>query len=664
MHRRDALRLTGSAFLFAAFPILPRWSSPAGASDTLFLDAARLEQVRRNARTPLLKDLYATWAAVTPAQTRDAMAKVVETGNLIYDLRDALRMYTRAGIVHIVEPTVERRDALLETTRILVDLPRWDYFLDGGTDLIGIMRASMATERLLFMRELLAEDIDAAFDEEILDAVAEKGCVPCFRTIYGMNNPETVRGWGFTPDHAWVYDLSMARWPEILGANNLRAIPTMGLGLGALALEGRDPRAPEWLSTAEDSAHRFMNLISPDGSYFEGISYIDYAFRTLLHFCEAHQRTKGTIAWRDTANMDGVVNYILALQAGRREDGNPDIVNFSDAFFSTVPALPAWIQKETGYEVAKWTADNVSHPASYLDFLWYDERLPSSPPPEALKNRRLDLDWVICRSGWEPDDAVLAFRSGGPANHEHADRNSFLFKIFGERLLTDHYGADYDSRKPGWLLRLTEAHNAVLIDGQGHQYHQGEEGTNEGLAWAHVIRFVDEGERVWWTSDATHGYHLVDDQIASVVRTMAFAKPNIIVMLDQVRMHDRPARLDVRFFPDNRDEKALLQHAGSTFRIARPGATLHGHTFSATPASLAERTLDLPRDLGIFPFVEVTSPAALHHEVVTILVAEPAGSEAAIRVTAERDANGWAFEAAGVRGMLHIDGETVEVRWL
>jgi hypothetical protein len=664
MNRRDALRLTGSALLYAAFPVFPRFGHAGAGADTLFLDAARLEQVRRNARTPLLRDLYATWAAVSPAETRAAMAKVVETGNLIYDLRDALRMFTRAGIVHIVEPTRERRDALLDTARILVDLPRWDYFLDGGTDVIGIMRASMATERLLFMRELLAEDIDSSFDEEILNAVAEKGCEPCYRTIYGMNNPETVRGWGFTPDHAWVYDLSMARWPEILGANNLRAIPTMGLGLGALALEGRDPRAAEWLSTAEDSAHRFMALISPDGSYFEGISYIDYAFRTLLHFCEAHQRTKGTIAWKDAANMNGVVNYILALQAGERADGTPDIVNFSDAFFSTVPALPAWIQKETGYEVARWAADNVCQPASYLDFLWYDETLPSSPPPEALKNQRLDLDWVICRTGWGADDAVLAFRSGGPANHEHADRNSFLFKIFGERLLTDHYGADYDSRNPGWLLRLTEAHNAVLIDGQGHQYHQGEEGTNEGLAWAHVIRFVDEGERVWWTSDATHGYHLVDDQIASVVRTMAFAKPNIVVMLDQVRMHARPARVDLRFFPDNRDEQAALHHGDASFRIDRPGARLHGHTFASGAASIAEHTLDLPRNLGVFPFVEVTSPTALNHEVVTILVAEPAGSAAEVPVVAERNENGWTFAAGNVRGMLRIDGDEVEVHWL
>ena len=33
-------------------------------------------------------------------------------------------------------------------------------------------------------------------------------------------------------------------------------------------------------------------------------------------------------------------------------------------------------------------------------------------------------DWVVSRTGWEAADTVVAFRSGGPANHEHADRNA------------------------------------------------------------------------------------------------------------------------------------------------------------------------------------------------------------------------------------------------
>ncbi|HKK18906.1 MAG TPA: hypothetical protein VJ952_09535 [Opitutales bacterium] len=61
----------------------------------------------------------------------------------------------------------------------------------------------------------------------------------------------------------------------------------------------------------------------------------------------------------------------------------------------------------------------------------YHLERPVKEPSHALLNVCTDLDWVFCRTGWEPDDAALGFRSGGPANHEHADRNSFIFKIHG-----------------------------------------------------------------------------------------------------------------------------------------------------------------------------------------------------------------------------------------
>ena len=108
---------------------------------------------------------------------------------------------------------------------------------------------------------------------DYLKAIADLGCLPCYRTIFDMENPETVKGWDFDEKHAGFYDIVMYRWPMILGANNLRAAPTGALGLGALALQGIDPRADQWLRSAVNSTDRFLKLFSPDGSYFEGLSY-------------------------------------------------------------------------------------------------------------------------------------------------------------------------------------------------------------------------------------------------------------------------------------------------------------------------------------------------------------------------------------------------------
>lgn len=666
MLRRDVLRLGGTALLGSL--ALPAWtrsltSASSEAAGPLFFDPANLDRIRAAATSPLLAPTYADWAEDSPDVLREAVAQAVATGEILRDLRQALEALTRASIVQLIDPTPDRQAAMLEAVAVLVDRPKWDYFYDGpGEDtVIGIMRASLATVRLLLAREVLGDAIPPELDARLLAAVAEKGCLPCFNTIDGMNRPETVAGWRFDDQHASTYAIDMRRWPEILGANNLRAIPTMGLGLGALALRGHDPRADEWLATAEDSALRFLATFSPDGSYFEGVSYVDYALRTLLAFLDAHARLAGTVDWTKAANWDGIVDFILTMQAGVTDSGQPDVVNISDARRSVYPCIPAWIGQTTGTPLAQWTAEHVSEPGYYLDFLWYRPDQPAAPPPDRLKNVRTALDWVVCRTGWEAGDAVLSFRSGGPANHEHADRNSLLFKIHGERLLTDHHGAAYDWRQPGWLLRLTQAHNAVLIDGRGHQYHNGEEGTNESQAAARIVAYEADGDRVWWSSDATQAYRLVDPNVVSVVRTVAYAKPGVIVVFDTVRT-SAPATVDVRFHPDNRDGAAVLATEGAMFMIERPRAVLHGRTFAQAPLTVEMRRLDLPAEAGAYPFVEAHASEAIDHAIVTVLAAGPVGM-AAPPLEARAEADGWRFAAGDVRGRLVTTGATPSVRW-
>lgn len=639
-----------------------------GPSDRLFFSPDAVAQIRANAQTPLLKPIYEAWRAEGIDVLRAAVDKAVASGNIVADFGEALRVLSRVGVVYLVEPSDERRDAMRSAIEASVDFPKWDYFYDGDA-VIGIQRASLANANLLFAREVLGDELGSELEARLLDAVAEKGCLPCYRTIVGMDYPETVVGWRFDDAHDYLYDLDLGRWPEILGANNLRAIPTMGLGLGALALRGRDDRAGLWLDTAVSSAKRFLGYVSADGSYFEGLSYVDYSFHTLFSFLEAHERVEGTIDWTSKANFKGTARFILAMQAGRKADGLPDIVNFSDANYSTYPCVPAWIARKTGSGLAQYAAENVSRPGLFLDFLWYDPSIESASPPATLKNARLDLDWIICRSGWEPDDAVLAFRSGLPSNHEHADRNSFFYKIHGERLLTDHYGAAYDWRDPKWLLRLTEAHNSVLIDGQGHQYHHGEEGTNESQSEADVIRFEDDGDRVWWTSDATQAYALVNDDIARVRRTVLFAKPDVVVLLDQVEKASAPSTAAIRFFPDNSDGAASIDSAEDTFTIRRPKATLHGWTFARSPLALTTDQLDLDAELGVYPYLEVAADAARSHEIVTVLVARKASGDDVPPVDVQPGKDGWIIAVGDLQARIGgVDGGQMgrvpDVTWL
>lgn len=643
MTRRDLLRYAGSSLLLATLPAsLDAKRSPAGSPSTrrLFFERHEIKKIRANARSPLLAATYQKWASLHPSDIQEALETFERSGDIVRDFANIINRLTELSLVQLVEPNTPRKKALVSAIRRLISYDKWDYFLDGDKE-IGIQRASLATVRILFAREVLEDEIDENLDAAILDAIAEKGCLPCYRTIYGMDNPDTVDGWRFDERHEGFYDLSMERWPMILGDNNLRSAPSSALGIGAIALLGHDPRAEKWLATAVSSFDRVLRLFSPDGSYFEGLSYAGYTLRTALNFFDAHARNGGGIDWAQRANFDGILDFIATMQAGKNADGTPDIVNFSDARSSVYACVPAWIGKQTGNPFAQYEAENLSLPIYFLDFLWYEPNKPSSTPPSKLENVRNHLDWVLCRSGWDANDAVLAFRSGGPCNHEHADRNHITYKIYGERLLTDLFGAAYDRRHSGWEMRKTKAHNSVLVNGQGNHYHDGLEGTSDSKSYAAITQFEDRGETVWWTSDATAAYLIDNDHISKVLRTVIFSKPDIIVVIDQIRLHFGKQPISLRFFPDNRDGEAQLYTSANSFRISRPHAQLHGsvHSVSNSPTLQSSR-LDVTPETGNFPFIEINTSPAFTHEIVTVLQSTPQGTQPS-KLQVSHKPDGW-----------------------
>jgi hypothetical protein len=643
MNRRDLLQLAGSTFL--AGGLLPiynpfSFSRNPRSERRLFFHPEEVAVIRANARTPLLGNMYKEWAAEPIDSIARALNRYEESTDMLVDFRAALAALEHSSIVHVVEPSAEREVALLEGIERISELPEWDYFRDGGKEVLGIQWSSFTTVRLLLAREVLGNAVSTDLDRSVLTAIADKGCQTCYNTVYDMDHPETVKGWDFNERMAGFYDITMERWPMILGANNLRAAPTGALGLGALALRGHDDRADEFLRLAETSTERFLKLVSPDGSYFEGLSYLGYSLRTILPFIEAHRRLEGTIDWQRQVNLDGMLEYIVTMQFGRRPDGPPDIVNFSDARHSIAPGPISLIGLHTGNPLAAWADERAGLPRWYFDFMWYDQDAPSEPPPDRLLNHRNDMNWIICRTGWDPDDVMIAFKSGAPANHEHGDRNHITLKAYGERLLNDHFGAPYDRRDPAWKMRFSEGHNALMLDGRSHPYLDGMEGTNDSKAYANIIQYEDHGEHVWWTSDASAAYILDNYHAHQVLRTVLFAKPGVILIADQIRLRYRPQTVDLRFFPDNRDGEARLFVDGKAFGIHRPKASLYGSVVADTSAAPRTSRLDVPADSGDYPCVEIHSPEALTHRVVTVLQVRPTGSSPA-ETSVDRAEDNW-----------------------
>ncbi len=259
-------------------------------------------------------------------------------------------------------------------------------------------------------------------------------------------------------------------------------------------------------------------------------------------------------------------------------------------------------------------------------------------------------------------------RSGGPSNHEHADRNSVIVKAYGERLLHDPLGAAYPYTEKHWLLRLTEAHTAVLIDGKGHQYHDGHEGTNPSKAEAHVVQY-EPGERMtFFTSDATPAYQLVNSDVKKVQRTIVFVKPDLVVFLDELEKVENPSSLQARFQAFNVDGKAKLVVGtdGKSFEIHRPTAKLVAKTGCSTGLQVTQGVLEVPVDKGIFPYIQISADPSRTCALVTVCLLSPMQEVKEARVDLSATEEGYTidFRTAQNEGKLylHIGGDLPTVQ--
>jgi hypothetical protein len=470
----------------------------------------------------------------------------------------------------------------------------------------------------------LGDAIDPSTRNEMEKQIAEKGAPACYRTLYGMKYPDRVRGWGFDPESDYAFRFDLSRWPLILNATNLKVIPIAGLGLAGCRLHGRHPQARQWVELALQSARAFSTMFGSDGAYEEGVAYWGYTAQHLTLFVDALSRTVG-IDERNLINFPGTVRY--GLQMSMPTHGRPDdCINFGDAWNMGDVSVAAWTAREKRDGLAQYVATTTGKIQSHFALIWFDPSVPVHPPGDELIDVRFTNDWVVSRTGWDEQSTVVALRSGGPSNHEHADRNSIIFAAYGERLFHDPFKAAYSHTQPHWLLRQTEAHSAVLIDGKGHQYHDGREGTNASWAVARVVRYTATPDSMIVTSDATEAYHLVNDGVEAVVRTLIFIKPDILLIHDRVRISSAPLAVQLRFQVRGDDHAGTAEVTRSGFLITRPLADLRA--MAAGSGTLGFRTdrLALPEEYGIHPFVELHSPPAQHHEIVTVCTAQRHGA--------------------------------------
>ncbi len=591
---------------------------PSNAS--LLFDDSDVQRILETIKHPRFADYWKSMQGADLKSDLKFLKDELRLNNHVKDMLRARQILERSSFVYRLTHDKQHLDVARVAIDRILEYKRWDYFLEGGEHTIALQRASEATIAMSFAREWLDDALSAETKREMEEQIGEKGAAACYRTLFGMMHPDRVRGWGFDPEDDYQYRFDLSRWPIILNSTNLKVIPIAGLGIGGCLLYDKHPQAKRWVDMALQSAKAFSTMFGADGSYEEGVAYWGYTAQHLTLFIEVLRRKLGNDQ-RSLLNFPGTVRY--ALRMSMPAIGHPDdCVNFGDAWYMGDVSVAPWTARVFNDPIAQYVTLSVGEIRSHYPLVWYDPTVQSQTPGPELYDVRFDNDWVVARTGWGVMDSVVAMRSGGPANHEHADRNSVILKAYGERLLHDPLHAAYSYTDAHWVLRLTESHTAVLINGKGHQYHDGHEGTNASWAEAQVKQYENGKNHLVVTSDVTEAYRLVNSNVAAVYRTLIFLKPDVLLLFDRVRMKDAPASVQIRFQSYNEDKNAKLQSGKDEFTITRPNAALKAKVKSANAFTISTNTLNVPEANGIHPYVEVNSKDAKEHLLLTVCTAQ------------------------------------------
>jgi hypothetical protein len=631
--RRDILKLFGVTPLAAAagsaVAAPQRWWGKAiksGEGPKLFLTASQLPELReRWANHPRFNDLREGLMRIDRTEERKFLREEI---NLNDPLRDLLRAGDRAEYmawIYLMTGDEDAADLAVECTRTIMKFPVWDFFLEGGEKVVGVQRAPSTTIAVACAIDYLGDYISKEERAEWLRNLGEKGCEPCFTGLHNVRYPRDYRGWDVNPNtpvgaERLKFPNDSWRRPWITQDTNLRAKPASALavGLSAIAVYGDDhSEIDRWLEMAVASLKVFEQIYLPDGGYGEGVHYADYTTRQIILGLEALNNS-GVLPLELDINWQGNVESYLQLSMAT--DENPyEVVNIGDngrprelmnndyqtGRFEMRTAVPCWVARKYGDSRAQWFAQNLGALDTIWSFIYFDPSVPAIEPPAEAKTWYSDLDWIVARTGYQPQDLVASLRSGNGYNHEHGDRNSIIVKAFGEQLIADPIRPPYNFHDPAFMMRESAGHSAVLVDGEGHLYNNGVEGTNSTICQA---RLTDQGSGPgydWWTSDATQAYRVKNYNSRAIVRSMVvFYDLPAVIIVDRMTKYREESIFEARYFGYNWDGQAKLTADGDSFTIKRPGAFASGKVYCRDPFTLEVEHLPIPEDVAkMHPYV-------------------------------------------------------------
>jgi hypothetical protein len=361
----------------------------------------------------------------------------------------------------------------------------------------------------------------------IREKVGEKGAEPLYQaSISGT-------AWWHNHDHSNYY-----------------AVIHGGMGLAGLAFLGEVDNASRWVGLATSRIWRYFDSGGRNGGWGEGLHYWAYGLAVGIPFADALRRVTGLDLYKSNFLTETLYFPIYLMTPTPKGH-----VNFGDSW--SEPWLVSWIaaltlrlsseygngygrmlfnmlQERYGNDMIMGSLSKERFFSGAFPLIWYDESVKPKPLDDLPLSRLFEgLGWVVVRSGWGPDDTLMAFKSGPNWAHSHADQNNFIFEAYGEPLIVDlgagleNYNAAYDAGPTLDYHQASIGHNVVLFDGQGQ--------LDPRSGWAQppngkIITYQTYAEFEYVVGDAYHAYSIP----AKFIRQIVFVQHRFLVILDSV----------------------------------------------------------------------------------------------------------------------------------
>lgn len=323
-------------------------------------------------------------------------------------------------------------------------------------------------------------------------------------------------------------------------SDNWNAVCNGGIGIGALTIadEGDEFEllSGKILEHAINSIQLSLSQFNPDGGWYEGLSYWDYAVTYTAYFLSSLDSSLGT-------------NYSLDRTPGLSSTGDfPIYVTGSNGSFnfadSPVQKLKSpsilWLANKFSKGEYIWYYNKVasSIDSNIMSLIWYDKSIKATAPKEEDKLFNNIQLATMHTSLLNSNDTFVGFKAGkNNLTHSDLDIGTFVYDTLGERWFCDLGSEDYnlsgywnrgiDGDRWNYYKKSTEGHNTLLINPKVN--------LNQNVnAETKISAFKSTDKKAFLIADITDAY--IEDAL-SVKRGLTLYKDSgSVVIQDEINL--------------------------------------------------------------------------------------------------------------------------------